>query len=561
MKSRNIWIAPLTAAFFLSACAGYFEAPVEPFEYEREAAYAAAISHTSDRLKSDVAFLADDALQGREAGTPGYDAAADYVAARLAGLGVAPGANGEWFQRVPFRTSGDATEPYAMSITFPDGETLTFDNPEDFVVFPSLAFPAAELEAPAVFAGFGVHAPRFGHDDYAGLDLDGKIVVRFGGAPDTFDSEERAHFGSGATKAQTAAAEGAVGVVTIYTGAAEQRFPWARAQRSPVSRSTSWVRPDGEPDVSGPGIVVSALLSPEAAGPLFEGAPKSYAEVRAEADAPGGAPAGFDLPITISLEGAVETEDFSSANVVGVIEGTDPALRNEALVITAHLDHIGVRAPFADDGPDADLINNGAMDNALGVAMLIETAKRFQDGPPPARTVVFLAVTAEEKGLLGADYFVHYPTLGDKTIVANVNLDMPVMLHEFTDIVAFGGERSELGEIAEAALADIGVTISPDPLPEQGIFTRSDHYRFVEKGVPSIFLWPGFANGGEEVLLNFLAEHYHQPSDDMALPVLWEQAARFADVKFRIAREIADAPDAPKWLEGDFFGELFSDTD
>ena len=554
--------AAIVVCFLAGACSST-EAPPEPaaapapaFDHKAAAARIATLPDAAARIKADVEYLAADAMEGREAGTRGYEAAADYVAARMESIGLAPGNNIGWFQPVRLRTASASAENSYMAIVDEAGKTIELTPLEDFKVFPSLEKSRFSLTAPAVFVGYGVHAPAAGHDDFEGLDIDGKVVVRFGGAPDWFDSEERAHYGSNSAKNPYLSENGAVAVIGIYTEQGEKRFPWERLTRNPVSRSTSWVGPDGAVDVAGPGVNASAFLRPEMSELLFSGAPRSYKELRAEEAEEGGAPTGFELPVRVALRAASTFKEFESPNVIGLVEGADPALRDEVLVITAHLDHVGVNEH--ERGMKEDVINNGAMDNALGVAMLLETARRFQEGPPPARTIAFLAVTAEEKGLLGADYFAHFPTLGGKEIVANVNLDMPLMLHSFTDIIAYGAERSTLGPIAEDALSDIGVVISPDPLPEQGIFTRSDHYRFVEKGVPALFLWPGFADGGEEVISDFLANHYHQPSDDLSLPILWDDAARFADVNYEIAREIADRPARPQWNDGDFFGDLFA---
>lgn len=545
--------AGLAASLFLVACVTVDDPPT--FDHAAAAASAGALGDAAARMRADVAYLADDTMEGREAGTRGYDAAADYVAARMAGLDLSPGVNGGWFQEVILRTALSTRAASMVSVTKADGEIVDLTFLDDFKIFPSLETQVFSYDAPAIFVGYGVHAPALGHDDFDGLDVRGKVVVRFGGAPASFDSEARAHFGQSATKAKYLADEGALGVIGIYTEAAENRFPWRRVKRNPDAQAITWLHPDGQPDVSGAGLKGSISLNPDDTELLFDGAPRTYKELRAQEAEKDVAPQGFDLAVTISASSASTFEDAPSANVVGVIEGADPTLKHEALVITAHLDHVGIDQQA---GANEDNINNGAMDNAMGVAMLLETARRFQEGRPPARTVVFVALTAEEKGLLGADFFAQYPSIGDKEIIANVNLDMPLMLHSFTDIVAFGGERSSLGPLAAEALAEIGVTVSPDPIPEQGIFTRSDHYRFVEQGVPSIFLWPGFANGGEKVINEFLAEHYHNVSDDMSLPIRWDDAARFADVNYNIAREIADRPERPTWNEGDFFGALFA---
>jgi Zn-dependent M28 family amino/carboxypeptidase len=224
------------------------------------------------------------------------------------------------------------------------------------------------------------------------------------------------------------------------------------------------------------------------------------------------------------------------------------------VVLSAHLDHIGVS-----EKPDAkgDRINNGALDDAIGIASLIEEARRFRAAPAPKRTIVFLAVTAEEKGLVGSSWFVRHRPKGLEDIVADVNLDMPVLTYRFSDLVAFGGDRSSLGPIIARGAAAVGVTMAPDPIPEQAIFVRSDHFRFVEQGVPSVFLWPGLAGPGRAAFDDFMKNRYHQPGDEVDAGILWDQAVRFVEINYRIAREIADAPVRPTWNKGDWFGEHF----
>ena len=205
-----------------------------------------------------------------------------------------------------------------------------------------------------------------------------------------------------------------------------------------------------------------------------------------------------------------------------------------------------------------DSINNGALDNAIGIASLIEEAKRFTaaDGRPK-RTVMFLAVTAEEKGLIGSDYFANHPTVPIDSIVADINLDMPILLYPFEDMIVYGAERSTLGPIVRRAVESAGVELSPDPMPEQGIFVRSDHFRFVQKGIPSVFLWPGQKGPGKDAVAHFMSANYHRPSDDLSQPIDWAQGVRFVGVNYRIAREVADAPVRPVWNKGDYFGTLY----
>jgi Zn-dependent M28 family amino/carboxypeptidase len=299
------------------------------------------------------------------------------------------------------------------------------------------------------------------------------------------------------------------------------------------------------------GVPLLATLSPAGAAKLFAGAKTPWAQVVAA-----GAKGRYTpMPLPGTLTAATKTvfTKAASSNVVGVIPGTDPKVGKEVLVLSAHLDHIGVGRPVK-----GDAINNGALDNAIGIASLIEEAKRFAaSGTPPKRTVMFLAVTGEEKGLVGSDYFIEHPTVPLKSIVADVNLDMPILTYTFEDMIVFGAQRSTLGPIVSRAVASAGVTLSPDPSPEQGIFVRSDHFRFVQRGIPSVFLWPGQKGPGKAAVEYFMSNNYHRPSDDLSQPILWDQGVRFVDVNYRIAREIADGATRPLWNRGDYFAELY----
>jgi Zn-dependent M28 family amino/carboxypeptidase len=236
-----------------------------------------------------------------------------------------------------------------------------------------------------------------------------------------------------------------------------------------------------------------------------------------------------------------------------MLEGSDPALKNEVIVLSGHLDHVGIGAAVK-----GDTIYNGAMDNAAGIASMLEVAHGFKHlKVRPKRSILFLAVTAEEKGLVGADYFAQNPTVAKRNIVGNVNLDMPILTYEYKDVVAFGAERSTIGPAVARAAATQGVGLVPDPQPEQGIFTRSDHYRFVQQGVPSVFLVTGPGGEGATANAGFLKEHYHLPSDEIGL-VRWDTGARFVALNMAILRELADAPERPRWNKGDFFGRLYN---
>ncbi len=299
-----------------------------------------------------------------------------------------------------------------------------------------------------------------------------------------------------------------------------------------------------------------ASISLKGAAKLFAGAPTTLDAVLAAADTPDGAIKGFDLPTKASVTIKTEIEKRESSNVVGLIEGSDPTLKAQTVILSAHLDHIGINERAK---PGEDRINNGALDNASGIATLLEVARGFKNAKvKPKRSIVLLAVTAEEKGLIGSEYFANNPTVARADIAADVNLDMPVLLYPFTDVVAFGADRSTLGGAVAKAAGRVGIALSGDPLPEEGLFTRSDHYRFVEQGIPSVFLMTGFQNGGEKAFKTFLATQYHHPGDDLQQPIDYAAAAKFALVNYEIARELANAPARPVWKTGDFFGNQFA---
>ncbi len=509
-------------------------------------------------IEAHIRYLADDLLEGREAGTRGYDLAAGYVAAQFRQIGLRPAGNdGGYFQAVPLEAHWVVRDGARLIVRAQGGRVLQLTLGQDYIVQSSPVRATSAVNAGAVFAGYGIDAPVFKHDDYAGLDVKGKVVVLLAGYPSTFPSEEGAHYGSGREKARVAADKGAIGVVTVYTQRYESVYPWDRAVAALDSMSMTWVAPDGKPFVPSPSIAVAAVLSPMAGSLLFEGAPRSYQQVRDEAAT--GAPTGFPLAVSLELAQSSRHERRSSANVVGRLEGSDPALRSEHVVMLGHLDHEGIGPAVA-----GDRIYNGAMDNAAGIAGLLEAARALASQPAaPRRSILFLAVTAEEKGLLGSDFFARYPTEPATSLVAAVNLDMPILRYDFTDVIAFGAQHSSLHGIVQTAVAGMKLTLTPDPMPEQAVFTRSDHYRFVQQGVPSIFLstgWntPAGAGEGGTVFQQFLAGDYHQPSDDLSKPIDFVAGARFARVNYEILKAIADGERKPTWNDGDFFGNLYA---
>lgn len=508
------------------------------------------------RIAEDVRTLADDDMEGREAGTPGYDRAAEHVAERMRGIGLQPaGDDGTFFQAVPLLRALRLAEGARLDIVHA-GNTTQLRFREQFLPAPNYDADSAQVTAPALFVGYGVHAPELGHDDFAGVDLRGKVAVLFNGAPERFDNDRRAFHSSGREKLRALERRGAVGAVFVNTAEDEARSPWQRA-------AANWDKPgmrlrggDGKGIDTFPGLRVVASVSAAAADFLFAGSGKFAAELLQEAKA--GTLQPFALPATLSLAARTRIEPVESRNVVGRLPGSDESLAAEHVVYSAHLDHVGIGAAV-----DGDRIYNGAIDNALGVAIMLEAARELAAAAPaPKRSLLFAAVTAEEKGLLGAQWLATHPPAGVTTMAASINLDMPVLLAPSKDVVPIGVEHSSLQGVLETAAEDVGVDLSPDPYPEEVIFVRSDQYPFIREGVPAVYLVGGIvsADGKRDpklANLKFMRETYHQPGDEADLPIAWGDAARLARLNARIGALVGDAAQAPRWNEGDFFGERF----
>ncbi|HET9398431.1 MAG TPA: M20/M25/M40 family metallo-hydrolase, partial [Sphingomicrobium sp.] len=435
------------------------------------------------RVRADVEFLASDHLEGRDTGSRGYLIAADYVAAQFRAIGLEPaGDNGSWYQQVPFRRASYDKQPVlTMAI---GGRQVTLDPAKDATVRPSVTEKLRDISAGFVFVGYGIRDARHNIDDYRGLDLRGKIAVALGGTPKGLPSDIQAHLAS--SKDRFAAAAGAVGFVELPRNDGQRSSSVARGGRALID----WVDGGGRAGSVPPGMRLQLSLSGEWAARLFEGAAKSLDAVRKEAKANSRVgPRGFALHPQLNVRAESKWEDFKSPEVVGVLKGSDPALAPQHVVLMGHLDHLGIRT---DAKPGEDAIYNGALDNAAGVATMLEAARQFAAQPVrPKRSILFIANTGEERGLLGADYYANHPTVPAQSIVGLVDLDMPLLLYPFTDVTAFGAEHSTVGAVVAEAGRSMGIAVSPDPMPEEAIFTRSDHYMFVRRGVPAVLLMTG----------------------------------------------------------------------
>ena len=534
----------------LSACTQQF---TEAYSSNKQSAESQNIKANENLIHTHMSILASDDMQGREAGTPGYDKAAAYVADEFRKLGLEPaGDQNSYFQNVPLRRSVRDSSKVSLDVWDNKGNVMLLEETTDYLVGGSLLNTESDITAELVFAGYGLVAPELERDDYAGLDVEGKLVALLSRTPSGIQSEERAYYGN--FKSAEASKRGALGIITLYTPTAEKIYAYERLSKEGRldSARMGWVQDNGQTYTKAPGLKVSAIVSMAGAEKLFANAPVSWAETLEKAALNGGKTATFNLPIKARIKQASSISDTRSANAIGLIPGSDPVLKNEVLVLSAHLDGIGISTT-----DEEDIINNGALDNAAGVATLLEAARLLMAMERPRRTILFLANTAEEKGLLGAEYFAQQPTLENHEIVANINLDMPVLTYDFEDVVVFGGERSSLKGAIESAAQQMGLAMADDPFPEQGVFTRSDHYRFVEQGVPSVMLATGMANGGDKAWAEHFAKTYHRPSDDMDNNINFEAAARFAELKTRIALQVANADNRPVWNKGDFFARQF----
>lgn len=513
-------------------------------------------------LAAHIGFLADDLLEGRGTGTPGHEIAARYVAAHFQQWGLQPGGDAHgWFQSVPLIESRlvEGSARFELRVAGPGaGEAApqVLDYNLDYLERPSFFSAHDTVTAPLVFAGFGVRAPELDYDDLAGLDLRGKIAVVLAKAPPRFPSTALAHHASGREKARNLVERGAIGVITIPTPKDLEESPWPRRVNQSRFPSMTWLQPDGTPADAFPQLQASVSVSPAGAGKLFARAPRTLAEVLAAADR--SAPPTFPLSLEATLLRRSEHRRLTSPNVIGVLPGSDPVLAGESVILTAHLDHQG-RGPAV----EGDAIYNGAYDNAIGIAMLLETARRMAtEGSRPRRTMVFAAVTAEEKGLRGSEYLAqHLPPAAGRP-VANINFDMVLVTAPTRRFTVHGVEHSTLRAPVESAAGRLGLDLVPDPRPERVTFVRSDQYSFIRHGVPAIF--PKVADiPGSEVPGSgltpetFIREHYHRPSDDLSLPRDGASSVLFLRFMADVARQVADADEAPRWNPGDFFGETF----
>jgi len=505
------------------------------------AALAADLSPAARRWWSHVQFLADDRLEGRETGSPGHREAALYVARQIAQAGLKPGGSKGYLQPVRFDVRRIDEDNSKLEL-IRDGKAEPVQFGKEAILGLRID-PAPLVEGPLVFAASALVIPEKGINDLAGLDLKGKIIVTIARVPQGLTTEEMAFYGLRTSKALKEA--GVIGRITIPSPKRSD-IPWPRLARS---RTLSSMSLTDLPPEDGSSLGTSITFNPEAAERLFAGSGQTAAELIALADQGRDLPR-FPLKTAIRVKQSVVREQVESQNVIGVVPGADPKLKDEFVVFSAHLDHIGKSRVIEGDG-----IHNGAMDNASGIASLIEIARQFAENSiQPRRSLAFVAVTGEEKGLLGSRYFVKRPTITGR-MVANLNMDMFLPIHPLKVLTVLGLKESDLGPLMAESAAKFGVTVQPDPQPERSAYTRSDQFNFTKIGVPSINAKFGFEPDSTEQMIqkNWLTERYHAPSDDCAQPVDQEAAVLFNRILFDFAVKVANRDARPQWAASSVF--------
>ncbi|QJW91120.1 M28 family peptidase [Spirosoma taeanense] len=545
-----------TRLFFLLTASG-FSALAQPGQQAALSipaeAQQTARNVSPQAVEAHMRYLADDKLEGRKPGTRGFELAAQYVEQQFRTLGFQPmGQNKTYRQAVPLRKAQLREDVSSLTLIQNQQEQpLTYG--KNFILSPNFGEAVSDVKAPVVFVGFGVSAPELGYDDYAGVDVRGKIVACFNGAPATFPSNQRAY--SGSAKQEIAAARGAVGLITFSLPTDVRARIESNAPRNRQA-TYRWTDPQGRAQRTFPQLKVVAALGDSTARTLFAGAGRTFEEARQTANR--SKPQAFDLNVSVRARTQTDLNDgLIGENIVGMLPGSDPKLKDEYVVYVSHLDHLGIGRPVKGDS-----IYNGAHDNASGVAINLEAARLFASLPKaPRRSILFVAVTGEEMGLLGSDYFASNPTVPKDKIVANLCLDMPFFFHPLLDIVPYGSEHSSMVGAVNAAAQFVGVTIAKDPIPEQAVFMRSDHFSFVRQGIPAIYIKSGSTTGdsrdGTKLNLDWRATIYHTPQDEIDQPFNWEAAARHVQLQFLIGYLTAQADSRPVWNANDFFGSKF----
>ena len=512
---------------------------------------AAAASITAARLRAHIRYLADDLLEGRGPGSRGDRLAQAYIATQMEAMGLEPaGENGSWYQ--PFDIIGVDTKNPATTLFRKGSNSVQLKYHDEFIASSGLQQPEAKLEdAELVFVGYGIVAPEHGWDDFKGVDMKGKVLVVMNNDPEDdpalFAGKTRLYYGRWTYKYEQAARTGAAGAIIIHT-TPSAGYGWQVIQ-------TSWEGEQFGVPQEGAQLQVKGWVTEESAKKLATLGGQDLDRLRAAAQKKDFKPVPLGVTWSIALQNDVSRT--KTANVLGRLPGSDPVLSKEAVVYSAHHDHLGVKK---DAKPGEDAIYNGAKDNASGVAALLTLAEAMRNlNPRPKRSIVFAAVAAEEQGLLGATYFAAHPTMPPGRMAANINIDGINIFGRTKDIAMIGLGKSSLDGWIKQIVAAQGRTVVGDQFPDRGFFYRSDQFALARIGVPAAYFDDGVevigkpAGWGKTQQEKFEATDYHQPSDE--LRDTWELSGAVEDVQldFYLGAKVANDPKLPTWNAGDEF--------
>jgi hypothetical protein len=490
-----------------------------------------------------IQFLANDGMEGRDTGSRGHAKAAEYMAEQFRAAGLQPAGTNGYRQSVDFEVTR-IDEPHCSLELVRDGRVESLKLGDDAAIGVSTA-SAEKVEAPAVFVGYGLTVPELQYDDLAPVDVRDKIIVLISGGPASMPGPIKAHYQSLEERRKALWKAGVAGTVVIQNPKAVE-IPWARSSKFRFQPRMELT--DAGQEVPPP-LPFAAVCNPDRAEVLFASSGHSFKEVIEDLQADRALP-HFPLNITIRARQALTRTHVRSENVAGVLPGSDPALRKEFVVLSAHLDHIGIGEPI-----NGDTIYSGAMDDASGDASLIEIAKSLhRSGIKPRRSLLFLSVTGEEKGLLGSQYYATHPTVSGP-IVADLNMDMfnPLFPLKYLEVQGLG--ESTLGDDIRAVAEPVGVQVQPDQEPEHNLFIRSDQYSFIKTGVPALTFKFSYLPGTpeEDLFKVWLRDRYHAPLDDLEQPVDLAAAAQFNAILEKLTLRVADADARPVWNSDSFF--------
>lgn len=517
---------------------------------------AAAISQTppisGDKIQADVKYLASDELEGRGVGTRGEKLATDYIATQLKTAGVQPaGDDGTYFQRVPL--VGSTTLPGAMlAIAGPNGNRTSLQFGTDYVGTAYSQQPQNNFDAEAIFVGHGISAPEFHWDDYKNMDLHGKVLVYFTNEPPStdpafFGGRALTYYGRWTYKFEEAARRGATAALIIHT------TPTAGYGWGVVSGSWSKEIPELQLKPEQYGLKLAAWLSEDTGAKLVAASGKTLDQLLEMANQRSFRP----IPLGVHVIGKIDVKlrKIESRNVVGRVEGSDPQLQAQAVLYSAHWDHLGISKPV-----NGDRIYNGAVDNATGCAVVMELARVWAAlSQKPKRSAIFLFVTAEEAGLLGSEYYAEYPEVPTGQTAVDINYDALYPFGKTRDVSVIGAERTTLWPLVERDAAQMDLSIAPDPQPEQGHYYRSDHFSLARAGVPAFSISQGTnyigkpADFGKTVFEQYNSEHYHRPSDEYHEDWNFAGMEQMTEFGLRLGIDIANSATLATWKPGDEF--------